>query len=115
MWAAISAASNCHSAAHTDHDFFASILQVVADTEELEYKLESDVITHFCFPTHGLTVALRNGDMLLFNPLIPHCCAKQEKKCENVNVFVNSFYLKTNVVGLNDNRIPFNLSSQHDK
>ena len=109
MWTAISASLNCHSGVHTDPDFFASIVQVVAEAEEGEYKLESDVVTHFCFPTHGLAVALRNGDMLLFNPCVPHCCSKQEKKYENVDVYMNSFYLKTNVVGLNDNRIPFNL------
>ena len=71
--------------------------------------MDSPIVTRFCFPTYGCAVGVRSGDIILFNPSAPHCCAKKEKQFEKKNVYVNSFYLKTNIIGLNDNRIKFDL------
>ncbi len=55
----------------------------------------------FAFPRVGVAVALRPGDFFLFNPNEPHsissCCSKED------DIFIISSYLKTAVVGLNDN------------
>ena len=109
LWSAISCSCNYYSAAHIDDDFFLSAFQVVADVGEVDYEFDSPVVTHFCFPTNGYAVAVRNGDVHLFNPTVYHCCSKKEKSFEKNNVYLNSFYLKTNIVGLNDNRIQFNV------
>ena len=82
---------------------------MIADVGQINYEFDSPIVTHFCFPTYGYAVAVRNGDILLFNPAVHHCCSKQEKQFEKVDVYLNSIYLKTNIVGLNDNRIQFNL------
>ena len=48
-------------------------------------------------------VAVRPGDLLLFDPLEPHCVSSW---CKNDHVVVSvSVCLKTAVVGLNDNTI----------
>ncbi len=61
-------------------------------------------MAYFCFPTLGIAVALRPGDFFLFNPTIPHCLSS---RCRNDdNVISVSSYLKTAVVGLNDNSLP---------
>ena len=88
---------------HTDEDFTMSITQVfLKDTSH--YLLDDDVITYFYFPTLGVSVPLCPGDYLLFNPLIPHCvssCCKHEDE-----IMCVSMYLKTAIVGMNDNSLP---------
>ena len=86
---------------------FFSVFQCVVDDEKDCYEIESPVIQHFCFPSFGKAIAIRNGDVLLFNPTVYHCLSKKESLFLNLNVFVNSFYLKSKIVGLNDNSIEF--------
>ena len=59
---------------------------------------------YFTFPTLGLAIALRPGDILNFNPQVYHsvsslCDPKQ-------NIWCASLYLKNAVVGGNDNSLP---------
>lgn len=107
IFSALAVSRNYYSPAHVDTDFFFSALQVIVDTDEVSYNESSPIVHHFCFPTCGFAVAVRNGDVLLFNPSVFHCLSHKEKSFEGTDVFVNSFYLKTQVVGLHDNRIPF--------
>ena len=72
---------------------FLSTLQVIVDNAENEYKLDSPIVHHFCFLEAGRAVAMRNGDILLFNPTKYHCMSKKEKIVDNNDVYVNSFYL----------------------
>ena len=59
------------------------------------------VICYFAFPRLGMAVALRPGDFLLFNPQEHHCISS---RCQNENeIYSMSSYLKTAIVGLNDN------------
>ena len=90
---------NVHLRAHTDKDFTMSIVQ--AHIERQEYKNCDAVICYFAFPRIGIAVALRPGDFLLFNPQEPHCISS---RCQNGDeIFSLSSYLKTAIVGLNDN------------
>ena len=100
--ASIAHSQDYSSAAHTDPDFFMSMFLTYVDDDE-KLSLECEKHIHFCFPTVGYAVALRDGDVLLFNPLYHHCCSQKEKGTKTVHVC--SFYLKTGVVGGNDNRI----------
>ena len=68
-----------------------------------EMCFDGEIITHFCFPHCGYAVALRDGDCLIFNPKILHCCAHQES-VHNGSVLCSSLYLKSNIIGGNDNR-----------
>ncbi len=69
-----------------------------------QYHLNDDVTVYFCFPTLGVSVPLRPGDYLLFNPLIPHCISSHCKHEDDIMCV--SMYLKTAIVGLNNNSLP---------
>ena len=64
---------------------------------------DNDIILYFCFLARGVDVAMRPGDIIMFNPSEPHAvssrCQREDK------IFVASYYLKTAVVGGNDNSI----------
>jgi len=84
---------------HVDQDFTMSIVQ--AHIDEHDYIVKDKIICYFAFPRIGIAVALRPGDFLIFNPQEPHSISS---RC-NVEdeVYCISSYLKTAVVGLNDN------------
>ena len=67
------------------------------------YGYTGKIIAYMCFPKLGITVALRPGDVIIFNPCEPHvisigCNDKDDVLCV-------AMYLKTAIVGLNDNSI----------
>ena len=88
---------------HTDADFTMSMVQIHLKGKE-EYGVDDAVVAYFCFPTLGVAVPLRPGDFLLFNALIPHSVSSRCR--QNDEIFCISMYLKTAVVGLNNNQIP---------
>jgi hypothetical protein len=88
---------------HTDEDFTMSIIQVFLKGKKV-YLPEDDVVVYFCFPTIGVAVPLRPGDYLLFNARIPHCISSRCKVEEDI--LVTSIYLKTALIGMNNNDIP---------
>ena len=91
---------NVYLRAHIDNDFTYSVIQVHTDCAE--YKIEDDVVCYFCFPRLGIAVALKPGDFLLVNALEYHCLSS---RCRNdIDLFCVSSYLKTAVVGGNDNK-----------
>jgi hypothetical protein len=54
----------------------------------------------------GVAVPLRPGDFLLFNALIPHCVSSRCRQAEEILSI--AMYLKTSVVGMNNNQLPPN-------
>ena len=87
---------------HTDSDFTMSMAQIHLKGK-VAYELHDDVVVYFCFPTLGVAVPLRPGDFLIFNALIPHCLSS---RCRQVDkIYSLATYLKTSVVGLNNNRL----------
>ena len=90
-----------HLACHTDQDYTYSVISIHIHGHQ--YSLHDRVVAYFCFPRLGIAVALRPGDILMFNPSEPHAVSS---KCRHDDtVFCVSMYLKTAVVGLNDNSI----------
>jgi len=84
---------------HTDNDFTLSVVSI--HSKGVCYKSDDTVRAYFCFPTLKMAVPLRLGDLLVFNALVPHCISS---KCNaGDNLYSISLYLKTGVVGLNDN------------
>jgi hypothetical protein len=88
---------------HTDADFTFSIVHVLLKGKS-KYVLEEDVVIYFCFPTIGVAVPLRPGDYLLFNAKLHHCISSRCKFEDEI--LVTSTYLKTAIVGMNNNDLP---------
>jgi hypothetical protein len=93
---------NVYLRSHIDADFTMSIVQAHIDNHD--YVMDDKVICYFAFPRIGVAVALRPGDFLLFNPNEPHSISSRCNREDDV--YVISSYLKTAVVGLNDNSNP---------
>jgi hypothetical protein len=95
---------------HTDEDFFYSLTTTTSalglrhDIDR--YTMDAEVCNYFTFAEQGVAVALRPGDMLLFNPLYQHCISSRTTIYESNDVFCLSMYLKTAIVGKNDNSLP---------
>jgi hypothetical protein len=62
------------SRVHTDKDYFLTTLSV--------YDKEAgpnEVLYYFCFPTYNIAVPMRSGDIIVFNPLVPHCATNPSR------------------------------------
>jgi hypothetical protein len=75
------------------------IVQVHLD--EIIYQNNDQIVCYFTFPQIGIVVALQPGAILMFNPQEPHCISSRCNKDDNR--YCTSSYLKTQVVGLNNN------------
>jgi len=62
------------SPAHKDTDAFYSVLSASAPPGSNE-TVHDTILHYFVFPSVKVLVPLRTGDILLFNPLIDHCCS----------------------------------------
>jgi ectoine hydroxylase-related dioxygenase (phytanoyl-CoA dioxygenase family) len=67
--------------------------------------MDAEVCNYFTFAEQGIAVALRPGDILLFNPMYHHCLSSRTSAYETKDVFSLSMYLKTAIVGMNDNNL----------
>lgn len=65
----------------------------------------SPIAHYFVFPSHGVAVGIRPGDMVIFNPMHHHCCSLKKVAYKDNPVFLSAFYLNTAVVGGNDNGV----------
>ena len=96
--AALASAVDCSAPAHLDDDFFLSVHQLNAGG--CLHKAET--AQHFCFPTCGYAVALKPGDVLLFNPHVHHCLSAKSPECKGIRVHVTTMHLKNRHVSKND-------------
>jgi len=99
IWPSVAFGKNVFLRVHRDEDYFWSLTTVV--TKE-GYDIDAEVTNYFCFPTHGFCIALRPGDMLIFNALEDHCASSVCR--ESTKAFGVSLYLKTAVVAGNTNK-----------
>lgn len=53
---------------HLDKDYGWSVTTVVANDSDMD-----SIVCYFVFPLRGIAVAIRNGDVLFFNPQEAHC------------------------------------------
>jgi hypothetical protein len=83
-----------------------SIVQVFVKGKET-YHIGDAVVVYFCLPALGVAVLLRPGDYLMSNSLVPHCISS---RCNNRDdVIVLSMYMKTSLVGMNNNKLEITL------
>ena len=101
IYSGLAIGTNIYLQAHVDRDFTQSIVMVLKNQR---CKNEDDVAAYFCFPRLGVAVPLRPGDVLIFNPLEPHCLSSRCRKTDDIVCF--SLYLKTAVTGKHDNSNP---------
>ena len=86
---------------HIDDDFTMSIC--VVHKLSCQYQHWYFPLVYFCFPRLGVAVALRPGEVLIFNPREPH--AISSRTIPNTQVYTMVAYLKTSIVGGNDNSV----------
>jgi hypothetical protein len=55
------------SRVHTDADYFLTTLMVYDAEAEPD-----EVLYYFCFPTYNCAIPMKSGDIIVFNPLVPH-------------------------------------------
>ena len=96
---------------HKDHDASLSAVAVyrhedVCQRKGTFHRRRSPILKYFTFGC-GISIGLRSGDVLIFNPQIDHCISTNTEECRQSGVMTTSHYYKTSVIGLNDNDIPF--------
>ena len=100
IYSGLAFGTNTYLPVHTDKDFTSSVVMVLKGQACNDDEKEA---AYFCFPKLGVAVPLRTGDVLIFNPQEPHCLSS---RCEAGDELVClSLYLKSAVVGLNDNSL----------
>jgi hypothetical protein len=108
IWGSLACGRNYFLNAHVDDDFFYSLTTIVSrhglHDDIDKYRLDTEISNYFVFPEQGVLVALRPGDILIFNPLYQHCISSRSSAFENKDVFCLSLYLKTAIIGGNDNQ-----------
>lgn len=88
---------------HTDEDFTLSVTQIYLKGRD-SYSPTDKPVAFFCFPTRAVAIPMRPGDFLIFDATLPHSISS---RCHSVDdIMCVSFYLKSRVVGMNDNSIP---------
>lgn len=88
---------------HTDEDFSYTVSQCILQGQDC-CSVNDHIVAYFCFPTRGVAIPMRPGDYVMFDARLPHCISS---RCHiQDRVMAASFYLKSMVVGLNDNSIP---------
>ena len=117
IWGSLACGKNYYLNLHTDDDFFYSLTTIASEgglCQNIDrYKMHTEVCNYFTFAEHGIAVALRPGDMLIFNPLYHHCLSSRTSLYETQDVFCLSLYLKTAVIGKNDNSLPITFTDNH--
>jgi hypothetical protein len=102
---AIAFGRNVFLRCHTDDDFTLSVAHVLLGGKQ-SYSVDDPVVVYFCFPTEGVAMPMRPGDFLLFNARVPHCISSQCS--DNDDIMCISMFLKTSVVGGDDNGVELN-------
>jgi hypothetical protein len=111
IWASVAASYNYMSPAHTDNDAFLTALTVSFVPHAIRHRKyfyvgkDLPVAVYMCFPTEGIAVALRPGDVIFFNPQYHHCVSGRCDHYIDEKIHLSSFYMKTMQLGLNDNSI----------
>ncbi len=110
IWGSLACGKNYYLNSHLDDDFFYSLTTIASEfglQEDVDkYRMDAKVCNYFTFAEQGIAVALRPGDMLIFNPRYHHCLSSYTDSYRCKDVFCLSLYLKTAIVGGNDNSQP---------
>jgi len=100
-YGAMAVGQNVFLATHTDKDYAYSAVSVHCRFPCQINKQR--ILAYFAFPALGIAIPLRIGDVLFFNPNEPHCFSS--RVTETDHLYCVSLYLKSALIGLNDNSI----------
>ena len=93
---------------HTDEDAWYSIITILPCDEIKEYTIDSPVVAYFVMPRYDISLAMRVGDVIIFNAKEWHALSSRvNEKCEYQTV---AMHVKSKVMGKNDNSIPHDSS-----
>jgi len=107
IFAAFAVGKNVYLSCHIDDDFTYSCTTLLCSDE----SKKDEILAYFCFPRLGIAVPLRPGDTLFFNAREPHMVSSRTKN--EIDIYCLSFYLKSNVIGGNDNSQELNEEQEH--
>ena len=99
---------------HTDQDMFLSVVHVhclrdlVVKKNVESYELDNNIVKYFSFD-NGISVGMRSGDLLVFNPIIPHCVSSCRDEYMEDKVYCVSHYFKSLIAGRNNNSIDYSI------
>ena len=96
--AGLASAIDYHAPAHVDSDFFVSIHQLNVSG----HYGDDRIVQYFVFPSCGYAIALRPGDVIVFNPHEHHCLSKKAPAFYELRVHVSTMYVKTPHISKND-------------
>ena len=98
IYSALASVLNGYLVTHIDEDMTYGAITL---HKRSAYQLTDKVVAYFNFPCLGISIPLRPGDVLFFNPREPHCISS---RCNNADeIYSVSLYIKSNILGLNDN------------
>ena len=104
IWPSISVGRNHYLNSHKDKDSFLSLSTTQSlPSNGVSYVINEAIVQYFVFPEIGLSVALRPGDLMLFNPLLYHSLSSKTEYAKELDIYSMSLYLKTAIVGENNN------------
>ena len=107
FYGAMAVGVNVCLAIHTDRDFTMSAISVKCRSN---CQPKERILVYFAFPALGIAIPLRVGDVLFFNPNEPHCITSRVSETDSV--YIVSLYLKSAVIGLNNNSIPLTVKQK---
>ena len=107
IFAAFAVGKNVYLSCHIDDDFTYSCTTLLCSDE----SKKGEILAYFCFPRLGIAVPLRPGDTLFFNAREPHMVSSRTKN--ETDIYCLSFYLKSKVIGGNDNSQKLNEKQKH--
>lgn len=93
------------SPVHVDDDVFYSSLSCYdsENQKKTDKGKKRKTVYHFCFPTYGLAIPMKSGDIILFNPLVPHCTTNPRVETALIySLYVSSKTCNTHVANLED-------------
>ena len=88
---ALAVGENYWSKAHTDEDYYFSVLSALSK----ESKDNGKVLYYFIFPDYKIIIPVKSGDILLFNPTITHSCSNPSL---HDNLIFSSYVAKETVL-----------------
>ena len=107
FYSAFAVGKNVYLNCHIDDDFTYSCTTLLCSDE----SKKNVFLAFFCFPRLGIAVPLRPGDTLFFNAREPHMISSRTRI--EVDIYCLSFYLKSKVIGGNDNKKELSKDQQY--
>jgi hypothetical protein len=116
IWPSMAVSCNSQSRIHVDRDMFYSILYALIIPSTFRHREVTreavrcnrsprhlKPVQYFCFPTFNLAIPILPQSYFVFNPTLPHGASAVVDSAQFHEVYLCSLYLKSAVVGGNDN------------